>query len=244
MGLWSGQSIATQNSKYADSLLQKLKEAGEGAVLNRSDIIWAHYAPANLWYSVDYNIDYQLEFIVLAALVFKGDIEINWSGSKSLSATKIETVLSLNEEDYFTYQHIRKQQGIPVKNLKALFSCLGLPDYTSDLEKPETISTIITESKVKAERVARIKAQITQGLKCRSIALLSEEESLKMKTELEALGVMLDSIQSFTSYGKLKSFNVTEEQLKTTFQAYKHCDQIALVVYSVTVFLTSKWRSG
>ena len=226
LGLWSGQTIATQNSKYADSILQKLKEAGEGAVLNRSDIIWAHYAPANLWYSVDYNIDYQLEFIVLAALVFKGDIEINWSGSKSLSATKIENVLTLNEEDYFTFQHIRKQQGIPVKNLKALFTCLGLPDYTSELEKQETIFKIITESKVRAERVARIKAQITQGLKCRNIALLSDEESLKMKMELEALGVMLDSIQSFTTYGKLKSFNFTEDELITTFQAYAYCDLI------------------
>ena len=113
-----------------------MKEAGASAVLNRSDIIWAHYAPANLWYSVDFNIDYQLEFIVLAALAYKGDIEINWSGSKNLAATNIETVLSLTEEDYFTFQHIKQPQGIPIKNLKALFTCLGLPDYTSELEKP------------------------------------------------------------------------------------------------------------
>jgi hypothetical protein len=124
------------------------------------------------------------------------------------------------------FQHIRKQQGIPVKNLKALFTCLGLPDYTSELEKQETIFKIITESKVRAERVAKIKAQIIQGLKCRNIALLSDEESLKMKMELEALGVMLDSIQSFTTYGKLKSFNFTEDELIATFQAYAYCDLI------------------
>ncbi len=226
LGLWSGQNIVSDNSKYAESIKKKMKEAGASAVLNRSDIIWAHYAPANLWYSVDFNIDYQLEFIVLAALAYKGDIEINWSGSKNLAATNIETVLSLTEEDYFTFQHIKQPQGIPIKNLKALFTCLGLPDYTSELEKPETISKIITEAKTKAERVVKTKATVAQGLKCRNVSLLSEADSVSMKTELEVLGNMLDGIQSYNSYGKLKAFKFTEQELTTTFKAWPHCDLV------------------
>lgn len=74
---------------------------------------------------LNFNIDYQLEFIVLAALSYKGDIEVNWSGSKNLSATNIETALSFENEDYFTFQHVKQPQGIPTKNLKALFTCLG-----------------------------------------------------------------------------------------------------------------------
>jgi len=226
LGLWSGQSIVTDNSKYADNILRKLKEAGEGTVLNRSDIIWPHYAAANLWYSAGYNIDFQLEFIVLVALAYKGDIEINWSGSKALSATNIEMVLSLSEEDYFTFQHIKQPQGIPIKHLKALFTCLGLPDYTSELEKPETISKIITEAKTKAERVVKTKATIAQGLACRNVPLLSDEDSTKMKTELEALGTLLDSIQSYNSYGKLKAFKVTEDELNAAFKAWPYCDLV------------------
>ncbi|MDP1614513.1 MAG: DUF6079 family protein [Methylococcales bacterium] len=226
LGLWSGQTIVSDNSKYAESIKKKLKEAGDGAVLNRSDIIWAHYAPANLWYSVDYNIDYQLEFIVLAALSYKGDIEINWSGSKNLSATNIETALTFSEEDLYTYQHIKQPQGIPIRNLKALFTCLGLPDYSSELEKPETISKIITEAKTKAERVVKTKAVLIQGLKCRNVPLLSDEDSAKMKTELEKLGIILDSIQSYNSYGKLKAFKFTEDELTATFKAYPYCDSV------------------
>lgn len=226
LGLWSGQSIVTDNSKYAGNILKKLKEAGDGAVLNKSDILYPHYAAANLWYSKEFNIDYQLEFIVLAALSYKGDIEINWSGSKNLSATNIETVLSLSEEDYFTFQHIKQPQGIPVKHLKALFTCLGLPDYTSELEKPETISKIITEAKTKAERVVKTKAIVVQGLKCRNVPLLSDDDSAKMKTDLEALGTLLDSIQSYNSYGKLKAFKFTEDELTKAFKAYPYCDLV------------------
>lgn len=226
LGLWSGHTIISDNSKYAESIKKKMKEAGDGAVLNRSEIIWAHYAPANLWYSVDFNIDYQLEFIVLAALAYKGDIEVNWSGSKSLSATNIETVLTLADEDYFTFQHIKQPQGIPVKHLKALFSCLGLPDYTSELEKPETISKIITEAKTKAEKVVKTRAAISQGLKCRNVPLLSEEETERMKTELEELGIMLDSIQSYNSYGKLKAFKFKDDELGQTFKAWPYCELV------------------
>lgn len=226
LGLWSGQSIVSDNSKYAESIKKKLKEAGDGAVLNRSDIIWPHYAPANLWYSVDFNIDYQLEFIVLAALAYKGDIEINWSGSKNLSATNIDSLLTLSEEEFFTFQHIKQPQGIPVKNLKALFTCLGLPDYTSEIEKAETISKITTEAKTKAERTVKTKAIVVQGLKCRNISLLSEADTTKIKTELEALATMLDSIQNYNTYGKLKAFKFSEDELTTTFSAFNYCEQI------------------
>lgn len=224
LGLWSGQNIVSDNSKYAESIKRKMKEAGEAAVLNRSDIIWAHYAPANLWYSVDFNIDYQLEFIVLAALAYKGDIEVSWSGSKNLSATNIEMVLTLSEEDYFTFQHVKQPQGIPIKSLKALFTCLGLPDYTSELEKPETISRIITEAKIKGERVVKTRATVIQGLKCRNVSLLSDDDSSRLKIELEALGTLLDSIQSYNSYGKLKAFKFTEQELTTAFNAWPHCN--------------------
>jgi hypothetical protein len=162
----------------------------------------------------------------LAVLAYKGDIEISWSGNKNLSATNIETVLSLSEEDYFTFQHIKQPQGIPIKNLKALFTCLGLPDYTSELEKPETISKIITEAKTKAEKTVRTKAVITQGLKCRNVPLLNDGDIATMKSALEALGNMLDSIQSYNTYGKLKAFKFTEEELNSTFKGWAYCEQI------------------
>jgi hypothetical protein len=145
---------------------------------------------------------------------------------KNLSATNIETILNLTEEDYFTFQHIKQPQGIPIKHLKALFTCLGLPDFTSELEKPETISKIITEAKTKAERAVKIKAIVSQGLKCRNVPLLSDDDSLKMKTELDALGNILDSIQSYNSYGKLKSFKFTEDELNNAFKAWQYCDLV------------------
>ena len=226
LGLWSGQNIDAQNCKYADSIKKNLKERGEGSVLNKTEIIYSHYAPQNLWYSVDFNIDHQLEFIVLAALAYKGDIQITWSQNKYLSATNIESLTNLTTEDYFTFQHIKEPQGLPIKHLKELFNCLDLPDLTSDIDKPDTITQIVTKTIAKVEKVVSTKALLVQGLRCRNISLLPDTVIEKMKNELDTLHTMLDSIQSYNTYGKLKSFRYTSDELKSAFQAYQYCDTI------------------
>lgn len=206
LGLWSGQSIEIHNSKYADSILKTLKERGPGSVLNKSEILYLHEKSNNLWYSTDYQIDYQLEFIVLSALVYKGDLEISWGGSRVLNASNIETIVKLPPVDLFTFLHIKEHKDIPYKSIKALFTCLDLPDLTTELEKQDTIIKIISEAKARVEKVVQTKALISEGVRCRNIPLLSEEELTQMKKGLEELSSILDSIQSYNSYGKLKSF--------------------------------------
>ena len=226
LGLWNGQSLDTQHSKYADSLLRKLREKGEGKVLNRDEIIYPHYIPQRLWYSLDYQLDHPLELLVLAVLAYKGDLELFWSANKTLSATNIELLNSLSDEDYFTYQYVRQPQGLPIKNLKALFAVLDLPDLSSELEKPETITRIITEAKTRVERVVKTRDTIARGLRCRNVPLLGEEEIQRMKSGLDALAPLLDSIQTYNTYGKLKAFKHTEEELRDKFGAWPWCAQV------------------
>lgn len=226
LGLWSGQSLSTEHSKYADRILQRLKDAGEGAVVNKIDIIYSHYPSQNLYYSVDYNLDFQLQFVVLTALAFKADIEIIWSHGKSLTAGNIDTVLTLSLEDYFTFSHIRQPQGIPYRHLKALFSCLELPDLTTELEKPDTINEILTRSKEKIDRVLKTITELSKGLKCRNLELLTPEKTREMKSGLEVLSKTLDTIHSYNTYGKLKSFKLTEEVLLNDFASFKFCQKV------------------
>jgi hypothetical protein len=226
LGLWTGQNIDTQNSKYADSVMIKLRQLPDGSVLNRKDLIYPHYEAGNIWYSIENNLDHQLMFVVLAALAFKGEVEIYWSGSKVINATNIENLMVLNAEDLFTYQHIKKPQGIPIKHLKALFQNLGLPDLTSDLEKPDTITKIITEAKTRTNLAVQTRVAVVKGLKCRNVSLLRDDDAEKIKEGLEKLATMLDSIQSYNTYGKLKSFRFTENELNETFKAWPYCDLV------------------
>ncbi len=225
LGLLSGQTIDTQNSKYADSLRKKMRAKGEGKVLNRDEILYPHYMPQNLWFSQDYNLDHQLEFVVMAAMVFKGDIEVTWSGTKNLAATNIDQqLISLSEEDYFTFQSIREPVGLPIKALKALFSHLALPDLSSELENPQTLTSILTEAKQRVERVVKLRASVATGINCRSVPLLSEIRVNELCAGFDRLASVLDGIQRYNTYGKLRGFKYTEHELKEAFEASKSCD--------------------
>ena len=100
----------------------------------------------------------------------------------------------------------------------------GMPEqfarYRSFASFSRSFSHCLLQAKTKAERVVKTKATLVQGLKCRNVSLLSDVDSAKMKTELEALGNMLDSIQSYNSYGKLKAFKFTEQELTSAFATW------------------------
>lgn len=224
LGLLSGQGIDTQNSKYSDSIRKKLKAKGTGKVLNRDEILYPHYIPQNLWYSQDFTLDHHLEFVVLSALVFKGDIEITWSGSKSLTATNIDQMLlTLTEEDYFSFQSVREPTGLPIKALKALFGHLGLPDLSGELDKPDTLSKILAEAKVRVEKVVSLKAKVSAGIRCRSVPLLTDAKAEEIRTGFDKLASVLDGIQGYNTFGKLRGFKYTEDELKVAFAAWQSC---------------------
>lgn len=227
LGLLGSQMIDVQNSRYADAVRKKLKARGEGKVLNRDDLLYAHYLPNNLWYAVDYGLDYQLQFVVLAALVYKGDLEISWSGSKKLNAANIDQLLlSLDSQDYFTFQTVQVPTGVNIKALKSLFSLLNLPDLSSELEKPETLSRIITEAARRAESAVKTRALLSSGIRCRSIELLTPEKTVEYLAYLNAFIDLMDRIQAYNTFGKLRGFNIEEEDLLQVFSAWPICAEV------------------
>lgn len=226
LGLWSGQSILVDNSRYANRILQRIKDASGGTVINKSEIIYAHHEDQKLYYSVDYNLDHQLQFVVLVALVFKGDIEIIWSQAKSLTAGNMDIVLSMPTDDYFTFSYIKRPQGIPYSALKSLFSVLGLPDFSNQLDNHETIQKILTAVTTKTGKVTETLSRIRDGVKCRNIDLLPPEELKSVKAGLEKLTKTLDGISAYNTSGKLKLFKLTGEELKADFQAFEFCNII------------------
>jgi regulator of replication initiation timing len=225
--LLGSQSIDTRNSPYAEAVRKKLKAKGQGKVLNRDEVLYAHYAQLNYWYSVDHHLDFQLEFIVLAAMVYKGDIELTWSGNRVLNATTIESQLqSISEDDMFTFQTIREPVGIPIKALKALFHNLGLPDKSADLDKAETLSEIRGSAEKKVNRVVTLRNAVQTGLKCRTIDLLSPAKSTEYAEQLGKLSEVLDEILQYNTFGKLRAFKLTEDELDEAFKGWALCDSI------------------
>lgn len=220
LGIWNGDRVELEHSQYASHYLDKVNEKEEGSVLNRDEILECHYEKHNLWYDLEFHLEHQFVFILLTAMAYEGEIEINWSGSKQLTASNIDAVTNLNAEDFFTFRHIKKPKDAPTKALKALFRALDLPDMTAQLDKPETVKKIVAEAQQRVEKVAEEEAKLQNGIYCREISLLTEAKLKEYQEKLGRLKNTLDRIVNFDTYGKLKNFNLSAEEIEEAFEGW------------------------
>lgn len=228
LGLAGGTSIDIQNSKYADSIKKMLTDREPGKVLNREDVIYTHYQALNQYYSCDYKLEYQLEFVVLAALVFNGDIEITWNGDLTLTASNIaEKLLTLDEDKFYLFNTIKTPSGLPIKPLKKLFSCLGLPDLTSSLKEQSTFSSLAKNLTTYSDNVVKTISYLTDGIRCNGIALIDDSTTTDYAAKLHNLINVLDTVRNLDTFGKLKGFKYTEEELDEAFKAYQYCELVS-----------------
>ena len=228
LGLAGSTSIDIQNSKYADSIKKMLTERGPGKVLNREDVIYTHYQALNQYYSCDYKLEYQLEFVVLAALVFNGDIEITWNGDLTLTASNIaEKLLSLEEEKFYLFNTIKTPSDLPVLPLKKLFASLGLPDLTASLKDQHTFTLLGEKIREYSDNVAKTIAVLHEGIRCNGISLIDETTKADYSAKLQNLLSVLDTVRNLDTFGKLKGFKYTEEELDETFKAYPYCEFVS-----------------
>ena len=226
LGLSGSTSVDLQNSKYAASIKSMLASKGIGKVLNREDVLKVHWQALNQYYSVDYKLEYQLEFVVLAALVFNGDIEITWNGDFTLTASNIaEKLLTLGEEKYFLFNTIKTPSALPVKPLKKLFALLSLPDLTASLKDSSTFTKLGTTVSEYCDKVVKTIATLNDGIQCNGLALIDDITKSKQISELQTLLTILDNVRNLDTYGKLKGFRYSEVDLDTAFKAYAYCNE-------------------
>ena len=228
LGLAGSTTIDIQNSKYADSIKKMLADRGPGKVLNREDVIYTHYQALNQYYSVDYKLEYQLEFVVLAALVFNGDIEITWNGDMTLTASNIaEKLLTLDDDKFYLFHTIKTPSDLPIKSLKKLFACLNLPDLTASLKEPSTFTKLGTSVVEFSDNVAQTIADLHGGIRCNGFVLIDETQKITYSGELQKLLAILDTVRNLDTYGKLRGFKYTEQELEDVFRAYSYCELVS-----------------
>ena len=226
LGLAGVTSVDVQNSRYANAVKQALLSKGQGKVLNREEILYTHYQPLNQYYSVDYRLEYQLEFVVLAALVFNGDIEICWNGEEALTSQNLDKVLNMPQERFFLFNTIRRPADLPVKALKKLLVCLGIGDLTMELDKASTFTKLATATQNMVSDVVTTIAQLQQGISCNSIPLVDDATKKDYIEKLSKLQAILDTVANLDTKGKLNGFKNTEEEVGNAFDAYPICKKI------------------
>ena len=205
--LLDGDRLEPARSRYAKHILDLMAKKGEGQVLNRTEIIHTvhdveYMAPGK------YRLEPDWVVVVQAALVYSGDLVLAVPGKK-FDATDVALLSSWAMEDLRDFKHVERPKEWNLPALKAVFELLGLTPGMAQLVTQGKEQPVQELQKTVAHRVeALVIAQqaLQEGFHLWGRSLLGDTEVASTRQKLDATKVFLESLQAYSSPGKLKNF--------------------------------------
>ena len=205
--LLDGDRIDTTSSRYAKYIIEIVKKKGSGQVVNRSELIQdAHgveyLAPLSL------RLEPEWAVVVLAALVYSGEVVLAIPGKK-FDATGLAPLAGTSIDELVQFKHIEPPKEWNLPALKALFELLGLTPGMAQLitqGKDEPVQELQKTVTHTVEQLVLVQQNMQSGLVFWGRSLLAEDEITKLRMKLDETKGFLESLQAYTTTGKLKNF--------------------------------------
>jgi len=205
--LLDGERLDPYRSKYAKHILGVAKKKGHGQVVNRSELIQdvlcvEYLAPQSL------RLEPEWAVVVLAALVHAGEVVLSIPGKK-FDATGLPQLAGTGIDELAQFKHIERPKDWNIPALKALFELLGLTPGMAQLVtqgKDEPVQELQKAVTNAVERLVLVQQSMQTGLFFWGRSLLAEDEAQKLRVKLDGTKTFLESLQAYTTTGKLKNF--------------------------------------
>ena len=205
--LLDGERLDPYRSKYAKHVLDIVKKKGHGQVTNRSELIHdilgiEYMAPDRL------RLEPEWAVVVLATLVYSGDVVLAIPGKK-FDATGLGLLASTSIDDLIGFKHVEPPNDWNLPAIKAMFELLGLTPGMAQLVtqgKDEPVQQLQTAVAQTVEKLVLSQQSLQAGLTFWGRSLLAEDELTALRERLAGTKTFLESLQAYSTPGKLKNF--------------------------------------
>ncbi|HBP90844.1 MAG TPA: ATPase [Nitrospiraceae bacterium] len=205
--LLHGERLDPYRSKYAKHILGVAKKKGHGQVVNRSELIQdvrgvEYLAPQAL------RLEPEWAVVVLAALIYAGEAVLSIPGKK-FDSTGLSELAGTGIDELTQFKHIEQPKDWNLPALKALFELLGLTPGMAQLitqGKDEPVQELQKAVTTVVKQLVLVQQSLQTGLFFWGRNLLAEDEVKKLRAKLDETKTFLESLQAYTTIGKLKNF--------------------------------------
>ena len=230
LGLWVPGKLDINHSIYANSLLNQLKEKGEGKVLNRDEVIECVHQGSNMWLTIDYMIEAELELLVMATLVALGEGEFTMNSGTIINASNLNVLRDFSQADAYNFATIRKPKDINELALRALFLGFVGRDLTKRLKEDSTYISLTEKSTDWASRTVFISNQISNGLTISGVEIFSLEEAAEAQRKLSPFSSFCDKVSNYDTSAKIKNFSFSAEEVNRLLETRSLIKSIELKI--------------
>ncbi|HRI89228.1 MAG TPA: DUF6079 family protein, partial [Candidatus Hydrogenedentes bacterium] len=205
--LLDGDRLDPYRSKYAKCILDVTTKKGHGQVVNRSELIQDDRG-VEYFAAQTFRLEPEWAVVVLAALVYAGELVLAIPGKK-FDATSMVQMAGTGIDELVNFKHTERPKDWNLPALKALFELLGLTPGKAQLVtqgSEDPVQDLQSEVTKTVERIVRAQQNMREGLNFWGQRLLSDSELATRSSQLEATKAFLESLQAYSSPGKLKNF--------------------------------------
>ncbi|NLI41205.1 MAG: ATP-binding protein [Caldisericales bacterium] len=225
--LLNGDRLDTTRSRYTRYILDLVKKKGSGQVVNRSELIQdalgvEYLAPQSL------RLEPEWAVVVLAALVYSGEVVLAIPGKK-FDAGGLAQLAGTSVDELVLFKHIEPPKEWNLPALKALFELLGLTPGMAQLVtlgKDEPVQELQKAVTHTVELQVLVQQNLQTGLGFWGRSLLAEDDIRKLRTKLDETKVFLESLQAYTTPGKLKNFRYSAAEVTAHRDGLSSLDEI------------------
>ena len=212
--LLDGERLDPGKSKYAQHITGLLQKKGHGQVVNRSELIQDDQGVEYMDTSRQ-RLEPEWVAVILATLVYSGDLVLAIPGKK-FDALSVSQLTGANVDELAQFKHIERPKDWNLPALRALFELLGLTPGMAQLVtqgKEESVQQLQQAVAESVEKLVLMQQSLQSGLPFWSRNLLPEDEVRKYRTQLDETKTFLESLQAYTSPGRLKNFRYNAEDV-------------------------------
>ena len=213
--LLDGDRLDPSRSRFAKHIVDLLGKKGQGQVLNRGELIHTvqgveYMAPGT------YRLEPDWVIVLLASLVYSGDLVLAIPGKK-FDATEIAVLAATSPEDLANLKHVERPKEWNIPGLKAVFELLGLTPGMAHLVaqgKVEPVQELQKAVTGGVDKLVMAQQALKAGFHFWGRNLLDESTTLDLRTKLDTAKGFLESLQVYSSPGKLKNFRQSKEDVE------------------------------
>lgn len=204
--LLDGDRIQPYASPYATCILDLVKKKGHGQVVNRSELIqdvWGveYFEPHT------YRLEPEWVVVLLASLVYAGEIVLSIPGSK-FDANGLAQLAGTSLAELVQFKHIERPKEWNIAALKALFELFELAPGMAQIVtmgNEEPVQELQKAVDRNLNRLLLAQQHIQAGLTFWGGSVLTEDEIHHLRSTLETTKDFLESLQGYTTPGRLKN---------------------------------------
>lgn len=245
LDLLDGEKIAPYKSKYTKLILDAVKGKGHGQVVNRSEIIQDDHGLEYMNPTAS-RLEPEWVIVLIAALVYSGDIVLSIPGKK-FDATGLQQLAATGMDELVRFKHLEQPKEWNLPALKALFELLGMTPGMAQLVtqgKDEPVQNLQQSVGKIVKRIVMTQQALREGFSFWGLDLLVGSDLASQTSGLDAAKGFFESLQAYSSPGKLKNFRFSAPEVLEHEMTIKTLDDLdALREFIMAHGQTASWLS-